>query len=523
MRKILIVDDENNIRLGLKAMITREFPTAYEFQFAGDGEEALRALRHTLVDIVITDIRMPVMDGIALINWIQDMNPKPAVVILSGHDDFQYAKEAIRCEVKEYLLKPIVRDELSRTLLRLENEMKLKEHMTEQLTSSLQQRDAFQESQLSYVLRHPHLQENEVQHKLSRIDMDWLVEGFQLGMLQYRGSVERMSHGELLDRIQAEVGNVPERFRKRFAYVFDKENQLVLIAEHGELFQYLADRITGTNYFTYSLGLSEYKRGMTHLQEAYVEAKQALKYTFLQSVLGVIRYENIRHRSLEFIVPIETIKKIANMLGANRDKEMIALLQEVLDMKTVARYDIAYLEAISKAFNELVFDKIFHVYGGESVEILRLFKMVGDISNFNYFHDYFHSVEGLLNRLNDYVRSMKTFHIDHKEMKKAVQYMHENYQKDLNMTIVSNHVSLNYSYFSQAFKEYTGNSFVNYLKKLRIDKAQELLATTEYKVYEIGEIAGFENTKHFSRVFKENVGVSPQEYRDQREVINGLN
>jgi two-component system response regulator YesN len=87
------------------------------------------------------------------------------------------------------------------------------------------------------------------------------------------------------------------------------------------------------------------------------------------------------------------------------------------------------------------------------------------------------------------------------------------------MTIVSNHVSLNYSYFSQAFKEYTSLSFVNYLKKLRIDRARELLTTTDYKVYEISEMAGFENTKHFSRVFKEMEGVSPQEYRDQRHVM----
>ncbi|OPH49054.1 hypothetical protein BC351_37720 [Paenibacillus ferrarius] len=516
MRKLLIVDDEKNIRLGLKAMIAREFPDHYAFEFASDGKEALQVIENSQIDIVITDIRMPEMDGIALINRIQELNLKPVVVILSGHDDFQYAKEAIRCDVKEYLLKPIIRDELSRTILRLERELTLRE---EQLTSSSHQLEAFQESQLSYVLSHPHLEEEDLQGKLQRIEMGWLDEGFQFGILQYTGTVDEMGHTEFLARIQAEISNAPERCREQRAHVYEKKNQLVLIAKHRELFHYLSDRIMGSSYFSYRMGLSEYTSGTANLHKAHEEAQQALIYTFLLSVPGVVRYESIRHKSREFQVPVETIRKIGNMLGSDRDKEMTGLLHEVLDMQTVVRFDISYLEAVSKTFNELVFDKIFQIYGGESVEILRLFKKVGDIANFTYFHDYFHSVEGLLHRLNDYVKSMKSFHIDHKEMKKAVQYMQDNYQKDLNMTIVSNHVSLNYSYFSQAFKEFTGESFVNYLKKLRIDKARELLSSTAYKVYEISDLVGFENTKHFSRVFKELEGVSPQEFRDQGHVM----
>ncbi|MEK8127935.1 response regulator [Paenibacillus filicis] len=519
MRRVLIVDDEKNIRLGLKAMIAREFPGVYAFEFAQDGQEALSLLTAATVDVVITDLRMPVMDGLALIKRIQELDDKPAVIILSGHDDFHYAQEAIRYQVLEYLLKPIVREELARTMLRLEKELAQREQVHDQLTGSVRQREAYRESQLSYLLRHPHLDDSGLREHLQGTDMEWLEEGFQLGALRYRGTVKTMGSPELLARIQAELENAPERFRMRRAHVWDKENQLVLIAEHSELFQFLAERIEGAGYFTYSMGMSEPTRGVTRIQAAYQEAVQALKYTFLQSAPGVVRYGSISGKSTEFVIPAETIRKIANMLGTDREKQMTALLMEVFDMKTVARYDISYLEGISQAFNELVFDKVFHVYGGESVEILRLFKTVGDIGNFQDFHDYYHNVERLLQRLNDYVRSMKAFHIDHKEMKRAVQYMQEHFHKDLNMTIVSNHVSLNYSYFSQAFKEYTGESFLSFLKKLRIDKARELLDTTEYKIYEISEMTGFENTKHFSRVFKELEGVSPQEYREQREAM----
>ncbi|MHA6529867.1 response regulator [Paenibacillus sp. BAC0078] len=520
MRKVLIVDDEKNIRLGLSAMINREFPESYAIEFACNGEEALAQLVGNKVDIVITDIRMPVMDGITLINRIQEIDSRPVVIILSGHDDFHYAKEAIRCEVKEYLLKPIIRDELTRTMLRLEKEIKQKEQLHKQLTSSMEQREAFRESQLSYMFRSPHLGEEELRDKLLGIGMEWLDEGFQIGILQYKGTNQGVRHAEFQSHILLVIENAPECCRARHAHVWDKENQLVLIAEHRGLFQYLVERIAGSGYFIYSMGLSVPVRGADCLHVAYQEAQQALKYTFLLSSPGMVRFESISQKSSEFVLPIETIKKIANMLGTDRDKEMAGLLMEVLDIKTVTRFDIAYLEGVSRALNEHVFDKAFHVYGVESIEILRLFKKVGGISNFTYFHDYFRSAEGLLHRLNEYVRSMKSFHIDHKEMKKAVQYMKEHYHKeDLNMAIVSNHVSLNYSYFSQAFKEYTGESFVNYLKKLRIDRARELLASTDHKIYEINKMAGFENTKHFSRVFKDMVGISPQEYRDQQQMM----
>lgn len=100
-------------------------------------------------------------------------------------------------------------------------------------------------------------------------------------------------------------------------------------------------------------------------------------------------------------------------------------------------------------------------------------------------------------------------------MKRAVQYIHENFNRDINMAMVSNYVSLNYSYFSQAFKEYTGYNFVDYLKKIRIEKAKELLENFDYKIYEVGEMVGYKNSKQFAKTFREMEGISPIEYRNR--------
>ena len=94
-----------------------------------------------------------------------------------------------------------------------------------------------------------------------------------------------------------------------------------------------------------------------------------------------------------------------------------------------------------------------------------------------------------------------------------LSYIHENYASDLNMAVVSNYISMNYSLFSYSFKQYTGSNFVNYLKDIRMREAKRLLAETDMRIIEISQAVGYENEKHFMKIFKASCGVSPSEYR----------
>lgn len=123
MRQLLIVDDEKNIRCGLRAMIEREVAGRYDIHLACDAFEALDMIASMKIEILITDIRMPELDGIGLIKKLQEFRPRPAIVIVSGYDDFSYARAAIRYEVNEYLLKPVIREELAEVLERIEEEL----------------------------------------------------------------------------------------------------------------------------------------------------------------------------------------------------------------------------------------------------------------------------------------------------------------------------------------------------------------------------------------------------------------
>jgi two-component system response regulator YesN len=514
-RKLLIVDDEINIRLGLQTMIERKFPDTYSMMLAANGKAALDIMTTTSIDIIITDIRMPVMDGIVLINRLQEAEHKPGLIILSGHDDFQYAQEAIRCEVKVYLLKPIVREELYRALIRLEQDLWRKEDIAHKLFVSKQQMLDYQSSQLNYIFLHRDMEREEIEEKLQSIQLEVFDPGYFIVVVKVTEAGHPVKKDVASFHNEAILGEIGEEAYNRAIRFFDVNGNLVILTDHQDYGRLLFAQNAEGRHYVFSVGLSERTTGIIHLKEAYRQAAQALKYTFLKSYPGYIEFAGIKDKDSVFSVPTASIRRMANMLGTDRDTEMKDILIEILDFKMVNRYDISYIEKISEALNELVFDHVFTQYGEESIDILKHYKRVGNIYNFSHFYDYFHSVESLLQRLNAYIATMKSVYIDHKEMKRAIRYMQENYQTDLDMAVVSNHVSFNYSYFSHAFKEFTGVSFVYYLKKLRIDKAKELLETTELKVYEIGEQIGLENTKHFNRVFREMEGITPMEYRTQ--------
>lgn len=520
MRKLLIVDDEKNIRRGLQAMIEREYADVYDIHLACDAFEALDILKAVHIDLLITDIRMPEMDGIGLIKSIQDFHLKPVIVIVSGYDDFSYAKAAIRYEVKEYLLKPVIREELAAAIKRAEEELGRREEVIDALSASSEQREEYMESQLNYYAGYPSAEPEEVRERLTQLELDWMDHGFHAVMIKYAGDLLALGTVTFKAQIHALIEQLQPAFHFRFVRFFDRNTQAVILTEGmhaarivtGLLMQadsHLNIAVSGLNY------------GMEKLYSAYEEADVSLKHTFMLPALGIVTFEEVCLKDNGYQVPADTIKRVANMLGSGREKEMLGLLHEILDAADISLKNIGYLEEISRALNEIVFDQTKQSYGKEeSSEILQQYSKVSDLYQFSCFQDYYREVESLFLLLDGNLQTLKSVQIDNKEMKKAIQYIHENYAQNINMTIISNLVSYNYSYFSQAFRDYTGENFVSYLKKVRIGKAKQLLQTTDDMIYEIAKKSGFENTKNFNRVFKESEGVSPVEYRNQQKVLS---
>lgn len=517
MRSLMIVDDERNIRYGLKTMIEREFPDMYDIRMAAHGQEASKMYKDRSADIIITDIRMPVMDGIELIKSLANtevgagQGTRPIVIILSGYDDFEYAKAAIQYQVKDYLLKPIRRDELFAALRKSEEALNRQADMSRRVAESELYLRQLRIERLKELLELPEGQEMIGEEGEGAIGFDSFTKPYWVAVVKYKyidGTV--MNRDELKQLVE----NLYDGSRGKLNACFHNgAGRVVMVGSSVEMFEELARSFAGREMDGLFLGISRAGREYKDIRSCYDEALTALSYTFIYPNIRLMKHEDIEGQRRTYPVPEEGIRRLGNLLGTERERDLKALLSDIFHIEDMPDVDINYLERVSKRINEQVFDEVFRKYGESLVEVLKLYRRVGTMDNYRHFHEYYRNLEFLLLSVNDYIKEVRTAHSEHSEIKTAIAFMEENYHKPLNMAMVSNHVSLNYSYFSEAFKNHTGENFVVYLKKLRISKAKELLENSELKITDIGRAVGFENSKQFARVFKELEGISPHEYR----------
>ncbi|WP_152400043.1 response regulator [Paenibacillus cellulositrophicus] len=513
MISLLIVDDEKIIRRGLQSVIERQFPDLFNYRFAENGEEALELLRQEPADIMFTDIRMPIMDGIELLDQLQDHPVKPEVVLLSGYNDFVYAQKGIRFAVKDYLVKPVIREELFAVLERLMLDIKKRE---ERADKAGEDASLFAAELVTLHLTQKDVDDAITPNKLKQAGLSWLDAGYTLGLVTQRGGRPQASstdaasfRNQIAELLQGHMNWMLTR---------DGKGGTIMIASDPGMFYRLAEQWGLSEYETQlRIAISDSVQGIEQIRWAYSQAKQTMKYGILLPDLDVLDYTGISERNERYVVPIELIGRILNLLGMGRGDEIKQLLDQILDVRIISSSEIGYLERISQLLNEELFDKLFRIYGLKVFGLLMKYAPVGHIGNFERFEDYYKSVEQLLDRLDRFIQDRKEqMPTEQNTMQKVLTYLQTHYADNLNMAVVSNHFSLNYSYFSQAFQEFTGESFSNYVRRLRLDKAKELLVHSDLKVYEISDQVGFENVKHFTRIFKDTEGITALEFRSQR-------
>ncbi|MNX17728.1 putative response regulatory protein [compost metagenome] len=517
MRNLLIVDDEKNIRQGLRVMIEREYPGAYDIRAASHGEEAMKLHRERPADIILTDIRMPVMDGLRMIEMMDkdEHGERPALVILSGYDEFEYAKTAIRYQVKEYLLKPIRREELFAVLERIEADTKSRGEMKQQLAETDDFRRELRVSRLQQLIGGRDIPPYEMEAIQQQIGFQHFALPFRVVVLTYRHEDGGWMNREELNLLADQL--LPSHEMLSDAKVMDAEGRLVWITACADAFRCAARQAETKALDGFLMGISDEGAILTDIHTCYEQALIAQRYIFTRPNENCVEYESVKELEAQSEpVPHADIRKLGNMLGGDREQEMKGLLQLIFRVDQLPWISISYLERVSREINEQVLDEVFRTYGEASMEVLGMYRKVVSLDNFRHFPAYYRTLEHLLVSLSDYVKQICSVHTGHTDMREAFAYIEANYHRMLNMAMVSNHVSLNYSYFSESFKTAAGESFVNYLKRVRIRHAKDKMSDPSLKLADISQAVGFENTKQFTRVFKELEGVTPQEYRAKR-------
>lgn len=467
------------IRQGIQAMVMRSPVHVEEIILCKNGEEAYEILKSQKIDVMITDIRMPKMDGITLVKEIQSLPEVPKIIVASGYDDFSYAVELMRYGAKDYLLKPLDREKICQLLLKLDEEIVVEQ---EQKNDTLK----ISNQQYKYMLLNSNIGEVEIAAIESKFKDYFLNDPYVVCCT---------------NTIRFNAVNEPDTI-----YLDDVNGQSIIITKSSNKEDLLSDLLK--NHY---VGVSKKHNNLKELRLAYQEALHARKNAF---ATGSFITEYRKEEGQREIVSEDMINQFVQMVGTDKVDAANKFLTHILYKTKQGQIEPDHFCKTMK----LIVERTYEIYKnileqdeGHRKELINVFDFDNADSYYQSISEWIVEInETLMTNFNDYKNKQK--------IQKAIEFIQENYYRDLNMAVVSNHISMNYSLFSYVFKQYTGMNFVNYLKTIRIHEAKRLLEHTDKKVVEISNLIGYENEKNFMKVFRNACGVSPSEYRKNVQV-----
>lgn len=525
MLKVLVVDDEKLVRTMLIHSIDW---SEVGMEIAGEASSARMALEKVNElhpDIVFMDVHMPVMDGLTCSKMILEKYPDMRILILSGHDEFEYASESIKIGIFDYLLKPINAREVKEAAIKVRDAI-LKEHSHKQefehYKEELKKYSAYiRDRQLAVLVRSRNPQ--QYLESLSYLGIT-LQEGcFQVGLAEiiYTGAPSE-EEDKLIMKMH--VQKLIEDFYggRKGVFVCDSGADRVIIInndgsdvlyEHAEdLQQYLENNTE----HPICIGIGNVYEKLGQLSESYREAKDAMKYRFVSGEQGVVCFRDIYpYYDATTIEEIgeDTIREFGNDIRAGAAERAQKIVDEMCENMKLSGQDreqvviggIIFLAEIMHVFSELKVK--------EGQEKLDFGVMVNDlfaVTSLDEAREYLNrvvadSVELLRSKVCTQEKDL---------IGKVQDYIDEHYmEEDISLNAIAQIFYTNASYLSRVFKEKTGMNFSGYLFEVRMKKAELLVRLTDLKAYEIGEKVGIHDPHYFSVCFKKYFGKSVSEYR----------
>ena len=525
--KVILVDDEEEVREAIRKRINWEEIGFTVVGTAENGEEALELAEACEPDVVMTDIQMPFMDGLTLLKKLKEKLPDLRSVIFSGYDDFEYAKEAIRLESEEYILKPVDADELraifTRIKERLDEQMRQRRNV-EQLSKYYEEIRPMMKEQLIIGL----LEGRELQFDLERYQKDY---DFQIESAFYCAGAFRITplkdNSEELNRNLMAV-SLKQIVVERFKEVLPVEalvylDTVCVLARLKSTSQFndfvnemdkvckVAHRSLSANV---SAGIGRVYGNAESIHTSFLEAKDAFHHRIFVGENQAICINDVDPSCpLEDYVSEKQIRHIMRQVKVGTKESLQEEIRQFVDK----------LKRTNVNLNQL---QIF--YAEFVVELLRLSRGhsisptetgFGSI-NTNEELEGFASMDEFADRLIELTgilwEKISNGRLDttKKLAEDAKQYIADHYSESkLSVDEICSHLGVGTSYFSSVFKKETGVSFVTYLTDLRMTEAQRLLDTTDEKSYIIAGMVGYDEPNYFSYVFKKHFGISPSKYR----------
>lgn len=491
MLKIIVADDMEMIREGIRAML-EQLPSEgepAEIRTASSGTEAVRLMEQCPADLLITDIRMPDMDGVALMERCRRLWPQAAVIVVSGYDEFKYAQKAIEYGAKAYLLKPIDRAELFRAVEQARADKQLR----------LRRKDSQARTERSRLTLFFHYiqggSENAELCALMAEERPFLRGLCDLLLIGFPGG-------------EAEAETLRQRLMPQpsaAALLLVNSRELVLITAAGKDPAALLDK---TADLKCTAALVRGIDGAAGLKEAYRQAENIFVHRLLYPGKRLLTAEDISKMALDFTIPHAEVERLGDMVGIGTERELSRALTGLFERKKLAGYGIGYTLALCDTLYRVLRKIERKLRTGAELEPIHM------PLEFETMREYLLFANEQLLRLHRAAQSQSSGR-DNLALDRAEAYIRANYMRPITLAVVSNEVSLNYAYFSNAFRKHTGKTFSEYLRDIRLDAAKKLLRQPDIRISEVAERVGYDSYKSLYRAFKDSAGVTPAEYQQK--------
>lgn len=527
MYKLLIVDDEPLVQVGIKSMLPWESMQIEISGIASNGQAALSLIENDMPDIVITDIKMPIMSGLELCRTVNERfgDQAPAFIILTSYEDFEMAREALTCRVSDYLVKldltpDVLRASIERILPRLEKSSAKK--VPEERLTLYSYHDKF------FISLLHNLFENREQFLLQcrELKIDFSSAGYVCSYCEIvNDSTEPLSAEKQMNLFHSSFQMSRELFSKYLScydMVLDLHHFALIFCfadDAGDSFrESLHSAITDVgsqlhNYFNVSLhaGVGIWVTDPLAITDSYQYARDAFSNVSVSCPTAFFddcqKTEDYK-KSFNFAIFKDDLAQAYEEFDADK---LFDTLTEIIDL--FAAHPGHHLQALDCASN-ILYLSISLLPGGEEI-VSSIFRDRPD----NYRTLYkMTTTEQVIDYLTYFRDSLcEIFRERRKESRKPIvsqvkHYIEEHVTEHLSLNEVAAVFAISPNYLSQLFKKYNDIGYNDYVTQCKIDEARKLLASGEYKVYEVAEMLGFVSAFYFSKVFKKVVGVPPTEY-----------
>ncbi|WP_424768397.1 response regulator transcription factor [Paenibacillus sp. sgz302251] len=512
--KVILVEDEPNSLMGMKRAF-EGMDTEVSLFTSNFAEEAMEIISEHKPELIVTDIMLPGMTGLDLIEHSIGEHYRPKIIIVSGYNDFEYAQRSIRFGAVDYLLKPFQTMEFSekirKALLLIQQEKEQSNYQQQQHTFARMGNQLMRDNYLTdFCMKHTPLDEHNYQ-RLKLWNLEWLADqSYSIFVLDTKGYPDGKPGGRNYALQTFAIGNIlAEVLRECTQTVFfkDLKHRWIVITGNDhvpELMESIIYNVRRFQKIELAIGLSAKMEFFEHIHLAYLDAMRAFR---IHSLSGPSEMSSECHssESIGYMTP----EQMASLLCEQNEESItravnqfireMVMLEGTESGRDIIRGILNYLSEVHDSLRGLKSD-----YSGEIP--MKLWETLEECSTIQDYQ------RVLSDHLISVSRKLFTPKIN-AIIERALEKISASYMEDITLSRIAEEISIHPVWLSQLFKKETGKTFTEYLADFRINRAKTLLRDTSMKVYEISTAVGYNDLQYFGTLFKKKTGETPKEFR----------